>query len=169
MKNTTIEEDLKDDGFEEFFNLIEYLIVTKKEFYTLVQLRTFFNQVAGGSLRSIDIKAMIRDHFKEKVIFCKPTVSSSKVSEYVISADSTVMPDTIHLVTTGNGINSCLQLKSIAQSISQDIQSYPVKDWPPTPQVIIESTEKVNKTLFNFIAWTVDPNSYNWLRKIISK
>ena len=145
---------------KEFLNLIEYLIITKKEIYTLSQLRAHFKEISGDRLRSIDVKSKLQERFKEKIMFCKPSQSHDKTTEFVLSSDSNIMPDTINAVATGQGITSCLQLKTVARSISEEIQYFPKKEWPPTPQVIMESTERLSKMLFNFIAWIVSPNSY---------
>ena len=158
-KVNELEEDAMVDKVKELIDLVGYLVVNMKEIYTLSQLRTFFNQIAGDSVRSIDIKKMIQEQLKDKVMFYKLTHSSRNTSEYVVAADSNVIPDTIHLVKTGEGITSCLQLRSIARSVSEEIQSYPKNDWPPTPQKLIETEEIVNNTLFNFIAWVVSPSS----------
>ena len=47
---------------DELLNLIEYLVVVKKEIYTLAQLRGFYDQISDDNsrvLRSIDIKKKI--------------------------------------------------------------------------------------------------------------
>ena len=56
------------------------------------------------------------------------------------------------MITIGDGITSCLQLRSTARAISEEIQCHPKKPWPPTPQDLIESNESVNKRLFITIA-----------------
>ena len=78
---------------------------------------------------------------KNRVIFCKPTQGCSNASEYVVPADVNILPDAIHAISTGEGITNYLQLKSIAQNISKEIQSKPKKPWPPTLQDIVESEE----------------------------
>ena len=85
---------------EEFVNLAQYLVVTKKEIYTLSQLRTYFQQITGDNMRSIDIKSKLQDCLKDKVMFCKPTQNHEKSTEYVVPSDSNLMPDTIHAVAT---------------------------------------------------------------------
>ena len=158
LHNSSREIDVK-----EFLNLVEYLITVKKEVYTLSQLRDFYGQiqdVRSSSIRSIDIKEKIEEKMKNRVIFCKPTQGCSNASEYVVPADVNILPDAIHAISTGEGITNYLQLKSIAQNISKEIQSKPKKPWPPTPQDIVESEETYNKRLFNFIAWIVSPISY---------
>ena len=130
---------------QEFVNLVEYLVIMKKEIYTLAQLRAHFKETSGDCLRSIDIKSKLHERFKEKILFYKP--SHDKTTEFIVSSDSNIMPDTIHAVATGQGITSCLQLKTMACSISEEIQSFPKREWPPTPQVIIESTDSLSKML----------------------
>ena len=147
---------------DELLNLIEYLVVVKKEIYTLAQLRGFYDQISDDNsrvLRSIDIKKKFQDKFKDKIDFCKPSDKcTSNTTENVFSANESIFPDAISAVVTGEGISNCLQLKNIACSISNDIQSDPKKPWPPTPQDTINSEDACYRSLYNFIAWIVSPN-----------
>ena len=54
-----------------------------------------------------------------------------------------------------------MQLKTVAYSISSDIESREKIPWPPTPQNILESDEllELDKRLFNLIAWIVSPSA----------
>ena len=98
------------DGMDELFNLIEYTIIVKKEISTL------------ASYGNLALKNKIKERFNEKVYFCKPNHSTSTdTTEYVIPAGTDIIPEAIHSITTGEGITSCLQLKSIARSISEEI------------------------------------------------
>lgn len=148
----------KDEYMDELMNLVEYLVIEKKEIYTLAQFRNYYEH-NGGTIRSIDIKDKIVERFSEKVNFCKPTEGDDKVTEYVLPSDSSILPKTIRAVQTGEGITSCLQLKSIAQNISDELKTFPKCSWPPTPQDIIQSTETVSTILYNFLAWIVCPHA----------
>ena len=147
---------------DEFVGVIEYLVVLKKEVYTLSRLKELYadiKKVTVESLRSIDIKRILEEKLKGKIIFCKPTTSGSKTSEYVVSADANTLPDAIDAIVTGKGISNYLQLKNMSRSISYDIQSHEKIPWPPTPQVIIESEDVLDNRLYNMIAWIVSPSS----------
>ena len=158
-RNTTC----KKSSVGELLNLIEYLVIVKKEIYTLAQLRGFYDQIADDNsrvLRSVDIKKEIQDKFKDKIRFCKPSdISTSNATEYVFSANESILPNAINAITTGEGLGNCLQLKNIACCISNDIQSNPKKKWPPPPQDIINSEDVCHRSLYNIIAWIVSPNS----------
>ena len=146
----------------EFIDLIEYLIVKQKEVYTLVQLRSLYAEIKGVTIeavRGVDIKSLIEKCLENKVKFCKPTDGSNKISEYAISSDFNILPDTLHAMHTGEGITNYLQVKNISKSISANIKSIPKKSWPPTPQDILKYEEPLDKILYNLIAWIVSPKS----------
>ena len=64
---------------------------------------------------------------------------------------------TILAIATGEGITNCMQLKSVAQTVSNEIRSIPKCSWP---QAIIGSNETVSKILYNFLASVVSPHSH---------
>ena len=98
--------------------------------------------------------------FNDRIIICKATLPCSlNKFEYVTSSESTRISDTIYALDTGEGIASCLQLKSMALTISEKMQVYPKNSWPLTPEAIIESSKTFNKILFSFIAQIVSPKS----------
>ena len=100
----------------------------------------------------------MKDRSNDRIIFCKSTQAcSSNTTEYVVSSEPTIISNIIHVVVTGEGIASCIQLKFIAVTISEEMQVYPWNSWPPTPQAIFGSSETVKKILLNFIAWIVSP------------
>ena len=158
-KVSVIERVKGDEKLEELMNLVDYLIIGKKEIYTLAQLRKYYES-SGGSIRSIDIKDKILERFPGKVSFCKPTEGDDRTTEYLLPSDSDMLPKTIRAIATGEGITNCMQLKSVAQTVSNEIRSFPKCSWPPTPQAIIESKETVSKILYNFLAWVVSPHSH---------
>ena len=162
-KKSVEENNRRQSSVDELLNVIEYLAVVKKEIYTLAQLRGFYDQISDGNsrvLRSIDIKKEIQDRFKDKIVFCKPSDKcTSNATEYVLSANERILPNAISATVTGESISNCLQLKNIASSISNDIQSNPKKSWPPTSQDIINSEDACHRSLYNFMAWIVSPNS----------
>ena len=136
-KKSVEENNCRQSSVDELLNLIEYLVVVKKEIHTLVQLRGFYDQISDDNsrvLRSIDRKKEIQDRFKDKIGFCKPNDKcTSNTTEYVSSVNESILPNAISAIVTGKGISNCLQLKNIACTISNDIQSNPKKPWPPTP------------------------------------
>ena len=129
----------------------------------LAQFRRYYED-SGGTIRSIDIKEKIIERFPGKVSFCKPSEGDDKTTEYVLPSDTDILPKTIRAITTGEGISSCLQLKSVARSVSHELQSFPTCLWPPAPQAIIESTETVSKILYNFLTYVL--RVYHYLSKI---
>ena len=63
------ENNRRQSSVDELVNLIEYLVVVKKEIYTLAQLRGFYDQIADDNsrvLRSIAIKKKFRIESKTK-------------------------------------------------------------------------------------------------------
>ena len=147
--------------------MIEYLVVLKREVYTLCQLRELYasiKKVDINTIRSIDIKRIIEERLSGKDQFCKPTCESRSrgiQSEHVLSADENILSDAINANLTGEGITNYMQLKTVAYSISSDIESREKIPWPPTPQNILESDEllELDKRLFNLIAWIVSPSA----------
>ena len=150
-------------SIDKLLNLIEYLVVVKKEIYTLAQFRGSYDQTSDNNSRvlcSIDIKKEIQDRFKDKIGFCKPSEKCTcNTIEYILSANESIFPNAISAIVTGEGISNCLQLKNFACSVSNDIQSSPKKPWPATPQDIINSEDACHRSLYNFIAWIVSSNS----------
>ena len=84
-------------------NLVDYLIIGKKEIYTLAQLRKYYES-SGGSIRSIDIKDKILERFPGKVSFCKPTEGDDRTTEYLLPSHSDMIPETIRAIAAGEGI-----------------------------------------------------------------
>ena len=147
--------------------MIEYLVVLKREIYTLRQLRELYvsiKKVDINTMGSIEIKRIVEERLSDKVQFCKPTCESRSrgiQSEYVLSADENILSDAINTILTGEGITNYMQPKAVAYSISSDIESHEKIPWPPTPQNILESGEllELDKLLFNLIAWIVSPSA----------
>ena len=74
-KKSVEENSCGQSSVDELLNLIEYLVVVKKEIYTLAQLRGFYDQISDDNSRvlgSIDIKK-IQGRSKDKIGFCKPS------------------------------------------------------------------------------------------------
>ena len=154
------------DHVTEFISIVEYLVILKREIYTLKHLRELYadiKQVDIDSVRSIDIKQILEGNLSGKIQFCTPTDKSCShglSSEYILSADTNILPDAISAIITGEGITNYMQLKAIARSISTDIQNRKKVPWPPTPQDILQSNDlDLNKQLFNMIAWITSPNA----------
>ena len=155
------------DCIEELVGVIEYLVVLKREVYTLCQLRELYasiKKVDINTIRSIDIKRIVEERLSNKVQFCRPiceTRSRGIQSEYVLSADENILLDAIIAILTGEGIINYIQLKAVAYLISSDIESCEKIPWPPTPQNNLETDEllELDKRLFNLIAWIVSPSA----------
>ena len=148
-------------SLDKLLNLIEYLVVVKKEIYTLAQRRGFYDQMSDNNsrvLHSSDIKKKFRIDSKTKLASVNQVISTHLTTEYVFSANESILLNAISAILTGEGISNCLQLKNIACSISNDIQFNPKKSWPPTPQDITLQ-DACQRILYNFIAWISSPNS----------
>ena len=105
----------------------------------------------------------MKDRFNNKIIFWKPTFACrSNTSKYVPLFESTIIPDPIHALATGEGIASCLQFKCIALTTSGKMQN----SWTTSKELLATHTSSnywikqyFNKIFFNFIAWIVSPKS----------
>ena len=167
LANSEYSNSFERNCIDELVGAVEYLVVVKREVYTLRQLRELFANIKGVQIdliRSIDIKRLLKERLDEKLQFCMPTCASSShgiQTEYVLSADANILPDAINAIITGEGVSSYMQLKAIACLISLDIQSREKIPWPPTPQDILESDEllELDMRLFNLLAWIVSPNA----------
>ena len=83
---------------------IEYLVVLKKEVYTLRQLRELYahkKRVGVDSIWSIKITKLIRKWLEGKVWCCMPKLAKNNQSGYAISADANILPDAINAIITG--------------------------------------------------------------------
>ena len=149
--------EAKDDNLEELMNLVEYLVIERKEIYSLSQFRKYYMD-SGQTIRSIDIKGKILERFPGKVSFCSD--GDDRTTDYIFPSDTNVLPRTIRAVATGEGITSCLQLKSVARQVSDELKSFSRSVWPPAPQDLIESKDNVSKLLYNFLAWIACPNAH---------
>lgn len=61
------------NSVDELIDVIEYLVILKRGVYTLRQLRKLYPNIKGigvDSLRSIDIKNLIKKQLEGKVEFC---------------------------------------------------------------------------------------------------
>ena len=119
---------------------------------------------SGSKLRSIDLKDKFSERFQDKLKFARSSYfSSSKASEYVFSADDELISVCINAATRTHGIQQAVTLKNVAKAISTEIQTKNKKveqQWPPTPQEVMQKvSEQRNESLYNFIAWIVNPNS----------
>ena len=157
-KKSVEKNNCHQSSIDKLLNLIEYLIVVKKEIYTLAQFKGSYDQISDNNFR---VKKEIQDRFKDKIGFCKPSEKCTcNTIEYIFSANESIFPSAISAILTGEGISNCLRLKNFACSVSNDIQSIPKKPWPATPQDIINSEDACHRSLYNFIAWIVSPNSF---------
>ena len=120
-------------------DVIEYLVVLKREVYALRQLR---------------------QRLEGKVRCCMPKSAKNTQSGFVTSVDANILPDAISAIVT-RGVTNYIQLKAISRSMSFDIQGREKVSWPPTRKNILESNEffELDKSLFNLIAWIVSPNA----------
>ena len=81
-----------------------------------------------------------------------------------MSADESVLPNCLSTVLLGGGMQRSLLAKNCGKVVSPEIQdrlSKEKRQWPPTPQDILEekNINTSNNTLFNVIASVVSPNS----------
>ena len=162
--------DNKEDPLHELFHLIQFHIVQKYEIYTLAQLRHVYEKIRAkgatkSTLRTIDLKNKVVEKFDDKLKFMKSSqFSTSNTSEFVMSADESVLPNFLSPVLLGGGIQKSLLVKNCRKVVSAEIQdrlSKEKRQRPPTPQNILEekNINISNNNLFNFIASNVSPNS----------
>ena len=63
-------------------------------------------------------------------------------SEFVLPSDDSLLPTCLSTVLLGGGIQQSLLIKSSPKAVSEEIQDRlfsQERQWPPTPQKIIES------------------------------
>ena len=90
--------------------------------------------------------------------------STSNTSELVMSADESVLPNSLSTVLLRRGVQKSLFVKNCGKVVGAEIQDRRSKEkrqWPPIPQDILEekNINTSNNTLFNLIASIVSPNS----------
>ena len=162
--------DNKEDPLHELFSLIQYHIVQKHEIYTLAQLRHFYEKIsAEGDTKStlccIDLKNKLVEKFDDKLKFTKSSQSStSNTSEFVMSADESVLPNCLSTVLLGGSIQESLLVKNCGKVVYAEIQdrlSKEKRQWSLTPQGILEekNINTSNNTSFKLTASIVSPNS----------
>ena len=98
-KSTTQVLDNKEDPLHELFRSIQFHNAQKHEIYTLAQLRHFYEELSAegetnSTLGSIDLKNKLVGKFYYKLKFMKFSQSStSNRSEFVMSADESILPN----------------------------------------------------------------------------
>ena len=134
--------DNKEDPLHELFRLIQFHIVQKHEICTLEQLLHFYEEISAegetkSTLRSIDLKNKIVEKFDDELKFMKFSQSStSDTSEFVMSADESVLPNCLSTVLLRGGIQKSFLLKNCGKDVSAEIQdrlSKEKRQWPPAP------------------------------------
>ena len=169
-KSTTQVLDSKEDLLHKLFRLIQFHIVQTHEIYTSAQLRRFYEEISSegetkSTLRGIDLKNKLVEKFDDKLKFMKSSQSSaSNTSEFVMSADDSVLPNCLYTVLLGRDTKKSLLVKNCGKVVSAEIQdrlSKEKRQWPPTLQDILEekNINTSNNTSFNLIASIVSPNS----------
>ena len=99
--------DNKEDSLHKLFRLIQFRIVQKHEIHTLAQLRRCYEEISAegktkSTLSSIDLKNKLVEKFDDKLKFMKSSQSSiSNTSEFVMSADESVLPNCLSTVLLG--------------------------------------------------------------------
>ena len=90
-------------------------------------------------------------------------ISPRRRLQNVFSADDELISDCINAATRTQGIQQAVTLKNVAKAISTEIQTKNKKveqQWTPTPQEVMQKvSEQRNESLYNFLAWIVNPNS----------
>ena len=156
-KNDVMAED---NDMQILFQLVKLHIIERKEVYTLSQLRSYYESIKNensASLRSIDLKEKLLDHFGSDIQF-----QAGKRSEYVLPTSANLTSECINATICGEGIPHALAIRNSAKIINKSIkerQSRGNPFWPPTPQDIMDSKCAGNIDLFNHIAWMISPNS----------
>ena len=118
----------------ELFSLVPFHISDRDEIYTLAWLCNFYQQLTtteenSAKFRSIDLKNRLKEKFKQKLKFSKPThFSLTSASEFVMSSHYSILPDCLSTVLLGGGILKRFLIKNCAKVVSEEIQDYPVKN-----------------------------------------
>ena len=113
-----------DNPFYELFRLIQFHVIDRREIYTLAQLRNFHQQLTSieensAKLRNIDLKNKLKEKFKQKLKFLKPThFSLTSASEFVMLLDDSVLLNPLSTVLLGSGIQKSSLIKNYAKSDS---------------------------------------------------
>ena len=134
------------------------------------QLHHFYKEIrtegeTKSTLRCIDLKNKLEEKFHHKLKSIKSSQSStSNTSEFIMSADESVLPNCLSTVLPGGGIQKSLLVKNYGKVVSAEIQdrlSKEKRQWSPTPQDILEekNINTSNNTLFNLTASIFSPNS----------
>ena len=109
-------------------------------------------------LRSVDLLT-----FPDKIYFSSPTYSARNTrneAEYVLHVGKVLTTDCISAATSGHAILDTVLTRTAAQIVHRTVQeNKKIRNWPPTPQEIIENKDTCNPTTYNHIAWMVNPNT----------
>ena len=107
------------------------------EIYTLAQLRHFYEEISANgetnsTLRCIDLKNKLMEFMKSR------QSSTSNTSEFVMSADESVLPNWLSAVSLGRegGMQKSFLVKNCGKVVSAEIQDRLTKEKrerPPTP------------------------------------
>ena len=163
--NEIIEENSNSENKSliEIYHLIEHHVINKGEIYLMSQLTASYDKLRDQNkhtTRSIDLKAKMIKYFGSKIKFVKSNYFSSKnASEYILSSNGELIADCINSVTLGEGIEKSITIRNLALSISDEIKSKNQPPRPPCPQDIIEESSNLNTSLYNLIAFIVNPNT----------
>ena len=111
-------------------------------------MRNFYQRLKTAEenstkLQSIDLKNKLREKSNEDLKFLKPTYFSlTSASEFVLPSDDSLLRKCLSTVLVGGGIQQSLFIKSSPKAVSEEIQdrlSSQERQWPRTPQKIIQS------------------------------
>ena len=105
--NTTKDTVHNSNRFYELFSSVQFHIVDRHEVYTLEKFR------------NIDLKNKLKEKFKQKLKFLKPThFSLTSASEFVVSSADSVLPNCLSKVLLRGGILKSLLIKNYAKAYS---------------------------------------------------
>ena len=144
------------------FELVRLHIVQRQEVYALADLRKAYESLMTNdspSLRSCDIKERLLKEFPNDIsISC--TILASKENEFVFPTRLTLTKDILDSASNGFGLSKSVVLHSAAHRLHQELKSRQKKrNWPPTPQDILEDNDSFDMDTFNLIAWIVNPKA----------
>ena len=101
-------------------------------------------------------------HVNTKVrYFATPAHHTKKnLEEIVIPVTRNVTADCINSINTEGSIGDNVLMRNAAKMIHRKLREKKVKrNWPPTPQDLMQNEMFCNSDLYNLIAWIVDPNA----------
>ena len=137
------------DSFSNLCDLIKIHVIGRREIYSLLDLKEAYDSLKTSScpiLRTNNIKDKVASAFPEDVVFSSLTCGRTKNKlEYILPVGESLTAEIITASYHGGGISKSALLRASATRLHYLLLSSQYKrNWPPTPQDIIEDENPVN-------------------------